>query len=116
MSDQLTNNLTGFTQVNEAIKTAKGGKKIKGFAKWLTYIIIIVAFSVGVIGSFGIGNFSMDAYTQFLPVASLFIIPLIVSIGASSITGKIVQGRKERDAAIAHEVSAYNNHTEETVG
>ncbi len=114
MSDQLTKNLTGFNQVNEAIETAKGGKKIKGFAKWLTYIIIIVAFAVGVIGSFGLGNFSMDAYTQFLPVASLFIIPLIVSIGASSITGKIVQGRKERDVAIAHEVTT--NNTEEVVG
>lgn len=102
MSDQLPSALNKYAEINSAIKTATGGKKIKGFAKWLTYGIIIVAFAVGVIGSFGIGDFSMDDYTQFLPVAALFVVPLIVSIGASSITDKVQSGKKEREAAVAN--------------
>jgi len=101
MSDQLPNALNKYTEINNAIKTASGGKKIKGFAKWLTYGIIIVAFAVGVIGSFGVGDFSMDAYTQFLPVAALFVVPLIISIGASSITEKVQTGKKDRETSVA---------------
>jgi len=82
-----------YEEVTKMVEASSGGKKIKGFAKKLTYIIIIVAFLVGVIGSFGLWGFDMDAYVKFLPAVSLFIIPLILSIGANSVVTKI----KEKD-------------------
>ena len=82
-----------YNRIAEAVETATRGKGIKGFAKRLTYTIIIIAFLVGVIGSFEFVPLDMDAYAKFLPAVSLFVIPLILSIGANSAVEKI----RERD-------------------
>lgn len=108
--------MTDFTKMNEAIKTATSGKGIKGFAKKLTYAIIIVAFLIGVLGSFTFIPFDMEAYVSFLPAIGLLIIPLIISIGASSVTDKIQQGKKEREMAVAHEIKNQPDKVDGAVG
>jgi hypothetical protein len=59
-------------------------KKISGFAKKLTYSIIIITFLLGVIRSFDTVPFDMNAFTSFIPMFSSLFIPLVLSIGINS--------------------------------
>lgn len=59
-------------------------KKISGFAKKLTYAIIIITFILGVLGSFESVPFDMAAFTSFIPMFSSLFIPLVLSIGINS--------------------------------
>lgn len=59
-------------------------KKISGFAKKLTFFIIISTFLLGAIGSFDAVPFNMDAFTSFIPMFASLFIPLVLSIGINS--------------------------------
>lgn len=102
-----------YSKINDVIKVATQGKGIKGFASKLTYAIIIVSFLVGIIGSFGLWGFDMDAYVKFLPAIGFLVVPLIISIGTNSAVTKIKNGETEKAAAVAHEMKKEN---EEAVG
>lgn len=93
-----------ISKVNDTIKAATQGKGIKGFAKKLTYAIIIIAFLVGVLGAFTFVPFDMAAYVSFLPAIALFVIPLILSIGANSAVEKIKEKDVEKAVSVAREM------------
>lgn len=77
----------------------KPKRKIKGFAKSLSYAIIIIAFLIGIGGSFEDVPFDMDAYVSFLPMFSALFIPLIVSIGVNSAVDKHEKAQIEKEKA-----------------
>lgn len=71
-------------------------KKIHGFAKKLTYAIIIITFLIGIIGSLDGIPFNMESFVSFLPMFAALFIPLIISIGYNSAIEK--KGEKEVEA------------------
>ena len=74
------------------LKASKSKKSpLKGVAKKLSIWIIAITFSVGIVGSFEIVPFSMDDFVKFLPVFGILFVPLIFSIGAKSITDKVIE-------------------------
>ena len=72
-------------------------KKVTGFAKKLTYAIIIVSFVVGIVGSFEGIPFNMDGYVSFIPVFASLFIPLVLSIGVNSAMDKKNKTEIEKD-------------------
>lgn len=56
-------------------------------AKYLTLVILLVGFIIGVIGSFVV-PFNMDGYISFLKGFAPLYIALIASIGANSAVEK----------------------------
>jgi len=85
MSDK--SNEAGKAQ--EMLNLLKNNKQIKGFAKKLTYGIIIISFVIGVLGSTDYIKFNMADYVQFLGAFAWVVVPLIISIGANSAMDKI---------------------------
>lgn len=106
MADQQIN----YGQISEMLEVTSKGKGIKGFAKKLCYAVIILITLVGTFGSFTFVPLDMDAFVKFIPVLGFFIIPLIVSIGANSITNKIKEKEVEKEQikldAIVHTTSS----------
>lgn len=70
-------------------------KKISGFAKNITLIIIGVIMTFGVLGSFSFMNFNMNDYVLFLGKFALLFSPLILSIGASKAIEKAKEEKNE---------------------
>lgn len=87
------------SQLTEMLSSIVNGGKakqaIKGVAKWITLAILIITFAVGVIGSFAWANFEMDKFTSFLPTFALFYVPLVVSIGASSVAKRVGENKEK---------------------
>lgn len=79
----MESNMGNLNEIIESLQKVPG-KKIEGFAKKLTYAIIILTFLIGVIGSFNVLNFNMNSFVKFIPVFSALFIPLIISIGVNS--------------------------------
>lgn len=80
--------------LDEKITAKEEKKPAKGFAKWLTMLIILVCLSIGVLGCFAWVDFDMNKYTEFLPVFGILFVPLILSIGANSAVKKIQEVKK----------------------
>lgn len=81
-------------------ETSEEKKKfIKGPAKVITLAILVLAFIVGVFGSFELASFDMDSYVQFLDAFAWFFSPLILSIGVGSSTKKIGEVLQARVSA-----------------
>lgn len=59
-------------------------KRIHGFAKKLTYAIIIITFIFGIIGNFDFIPFNMEGFVSFIPMFASLFIPLVLSIGINS--------------------------------
>ena len=72
-------------------------KRIKGFAKWLTYFIIIATFLLGAIGSFEMVPLDMEAFTSFIPMFASLFIPLVLSIGINSAFEKHEKAEVEKE-------------------
>lgn len=72
----------------------KENKPVKGIAKFITLLMLIIVFIVGIIGSFVWANFDMEKFVQFLPVFGIMYVPLILSIGSASIVKKIKEDKK----------------------
>lgn len=66
----------------------KEGKVFSGFAKKLTYFIIIFIFLFGILGSFRFMDFDMAAFTNFIPAFAWLVVPLIIMIGVNSAVEK----------------------------
>lgn len=66
-------------------------KPLKGAAKWITLTILILAFVVGVFGSFEAANFNMDDYVKFLESFAWFFGPLVISVGVGTSTKKVTE-------------------------
>lgn len=81
-------------------------KPLKGAAKWITLTILVLAFGVGVVGSFNVADFNMDSYVKFLESFAWFFGPLVISIGvgtsAKTITEKLGKG-KEKETELTPE-------------
>jgi len=72
-------------------------KKITGTAKKLTYVIIIITFILGVLGSFDAVPFDMNAFTSFIPMFASLFIPLVLSIGINSAFEKHEKAEVEKE-------------------
>lgn len=93
--------MNDYNQLADLASKATG---IKGFAKKLTYAIIILVTAVGILGSFTVIPFDMDAYVKFLPALAWLVVPLVVSIGANSAVDKL----KQKDQPILTDNSPAN--------
>lgn len=81
--DQLKTLLAHYNSINNNPR-----KKINGFAKNLTYVIIITTFLIGIIGSFDVVPFNMESFISFIPMFASLFIPLVLSIGINSAVDK----------------------------
>jgi len=85
-------------QLNQLLKSMQSvpKKRISGFAKKLSYAIIIITFIIGVAGSFNVIPFNMEAFVSFIPMFASLFIPLILSIGINSALEKHEKAEVER--------------------
>jgi len=91
-------NYEQFIKTMEQLKGENSeGKKIKGFAKRLTYTIIIITFLIGIVGSLDAIPFNMESFVSFLPMFAALFIPLIISIGYNSAVDRKGQREVERE-------------------
>ena len=90
-----------YDQLIKTMEQLKGEgsekKKIRGFAKKLTYSIIIITFLIGIVGSLDAVPFNMESFVSFLPMFAALFIPLIISIGYNSAIEK--KGEKDVEKA-----------------
>jgi hypothetical protein len=87
-------------QLNQLLKSMQSvpKKRISGFAKKLSYAIIIITFIIGVAGSFNVIPFNMEAFVSFIPMFASLFIPLILSIGINSALEKHEKAEVEKEA------------------
>lgn len=70
-------------------------KKVKGIAKTITLSMMVIAFLVGLVGSFKQIPLDMKDFTMFLGSFAPFYMILIVSIGANSVVEKVKKEDKK---------------------
>lgn len=79
----------------EALGKQKKGNSIKGSAKNITLLVLVLAFAFGIYGSFSNSLINMAEYVTFLESFTWFFAPLIVSIGAGSATKNIMKKKED---------------------
>ena len=90
--------IKAFKDLLEQSKSTKG---IKGFAKKLTYAILIIILLAGLVGAYGIvKTFIMDDFIRFIEAFAWLFIPFILSIGANSAIDRREKNQLEKTKVV----------------
>ena len=72
-------------ELKQSLQSLRDGDfKIRGWAKRISYGVIITTFLVGIVGSFEAVGFDMASFATFLPPFGFIFVPLLISIGVNS--------------------------------